>query len=276
MPSVAYSEMPPLLAAGVDPEAVNVVGGTDPTSPFLLVSDHAGRTIPQALGDLGVSAEERARHIGWDIGIDGVGRRLAEKTGALLIEQAYSRLVIDCNRAPGHPTAIVTASDGTPVPANADISAQDAAARTCAIFEPYHVRIGQELDRREADGRETFLIALHSFTPIMRGIKRPWHCGILHNHDPQFGHLLMELLREEGFTVGDNEPYELTDTSDYTIPVHGERRKIPHVEIEIRQDLIPGWEGQEEWGDRLARLLPQAVAHYHARYGRHPDEETSQ
>ncbi|MCH4090486.1 N-formylglutamate amidohydrolase [Acetobacter sp.] len=256
-----------------DPSPVLVHGGTDPRSPLLLVSDHAGQAIPSVLGDLGVSEDERARHIGWDIGIDGVGRKLAALTGALLIEQGYSRLVIDCNRAPGHQTAIVTVSDGTPVPANQNLSVTAAALRTREIFDPYHTRIGEELDRREEVGIETFLVALHSFTPEMQNFRRPWHCGVLHNHDPRFGRIIISCLSEEGLTVGDNEPYELTDTSDYTVPVHGERRRIPHVEIEIRQDLITAENGQQEWAERLARILPEAIRRYHEQYGSHPATE---
>lgn len=257
-----------------DPAPFLVSGGHDPRSPFLLVADHAGRAVPSALGDLGVPEAERCRHIGWDIGIDGTARKLAARLGALLIEQTYSRLVIDCNRAPGHPTAIVCESDGTPVPGNAGLSEQAQRLRTREIFDPYHTRIGQELDRREEAGLETFLIALHSFTPEMNGMKRPWQAGILHNHDPRFGKILLELFRDDGLVTGDNEPYALTDTSDYTAPVHGERRRLPYTEIEIRQDLISSEEGQSEWAGLLARLLPEAQAKYHVLYGTHPREET--
>ena len=49
----------------------------------------------------------------------------------------------------------------------------------------------------------------------------------------------MELLRAEpGLTVGDNEPETKSDATDYTVPVHGEQRQLPHLAIEIRQDLI--------------------------------------
>lgn len=123
-----------------------VVHGRDEGGPFVLVSDHAGRAIPPELGDLGLSAQERARHIGWDIGIDGVGRKLADRLPAVLIEQVYSRLVIDCNRAPGHPTSIVQVTDGTTVPRNQNISAQDRTWREQTILHPYHARIRQELD----------------------------------------------------------------------------------------------------------------------------------
>jgi predicted N-formylglutamate amidohydrolase len=133
------------------------------------------------------------------------------------------------------------------------------AARVREIFRPYHDRIETELDRRRQAGRPTALIAMHSFTPVFKGVARPWHVGVLYNRDPRFAHLLMALLkREEGLVVGDNAPYSVTDASDYTIPVHGERRGLHHVAIEVRQDLIADDKGQRAWGPLLVRLLAQA------------------
>ena len=100
---------------------------------------------------------------------------------------------------------------------------------------------------------------MHSFTPVFRGVSRPWHVGVLFNRDARLAHPLLDLLRAEGdLTVGENEPYRVTDLTDYTVPVHGERRGLPHVEIEIRQDLIAEPAGQAAWAERLARLLPDA------------------
>ena len=246
------------------------VYGRDGGSPFVLVSDHAGQNIPPALEGLGLSATERARHIGWDIGIDGVGRRLADALPAVLVEQVYSRLVIDCNRAPGHPTSIVAQSDGTVVPRNQNLSAADVAWREQAILHPYHRRIAQELDARLAQGRSVAVVALHSFTPVMRNVARPWHVGLLHNHDARLAHIMIDLLQAQGLVVGDNEPYALTDTSDYTVPLHGEQRALPHIEIEIRQDLITQPDGQAEWAALLARLLPQAWQIFCTRYAQQP------
>ena len=122
------------------------VYGSDQGGPFVLVSDHAGRAVPPELGDLGVSAEERARHIGWDIGIDGVGRHLAARLPAVLTEQVYSRLVIDRNSSPGHPTSIVTVRDGTPVPATDALTPEHTAARHDVIPHPYYAPIYHERD----------------------------------------------------------------------------------------------------------------------------------
>ena len=246
-----------LLAAG-EPAPVTVRNETG-RSPFLIVADHGGNLMPNALGGLGVSDSERARHIGWDIGIAPVCQMVSDALDATLVQQNYSRLIIDCNRTPGTSTSMPEISELTPVPGNVGLSAEQKASRVAEIFRPYHDRIESELERRLRESRPTALIAMHSFTPVFKGVARPWHAGVLYNRDPRFAHLLMALLkREDGLVVGDNEPYSVTDDSDYTIPVHGERRGLHHVAIEIRQDLIAHGDGQREWGKRLARLLPQA------------------
>ena len=230
-------------------------------SAFFLTADHAGRVVPRALGDLGVPAPEWDRHIAWDIGIAGTTRALADRLDAAAVLQTYSRLVIDCNRDPSWPTAFPEVSEFTPVPANAGLTAAGKAARVEAIFRPYQDRIAGMLDARAAAGRPTILIAMHSFTPVFKGQARAMHAGVLYNKDPRLAHALRDLLRAEGdLVVGDNEPYAITEASDYGIPTHGEARGLVHVEIEIRQDLIAEPAGQRAWAERLARLLPLAAA----------------
>ena len=229
------------------------------SSPFLLVADHAANIMPRTLGRLGIDAAECERHIAWDIGIAGVGRHLADALDATLIQQNYSRLVIDCNRPPHVAASIPEISEFTSIAGNIGLSETGRAARVREIFAPYHERIGADLDRRRQAGRATVLIALHSFTPVFKGVARPWHAGVMYNRDPRFaGHLLALLQKEPDLIVGDKEPYLVSDTSDYTIPVHGERRGLPHVLIEIRQDLIADERGQRAWALILARLLPPA------------------
>jgi predicted N-formylglutamate amidohydrolase len=229
------------------------------TSPFLIVADHAGKHFPRRLEQLGVSDAECERHIAWDIGIGAVCRLLGQALDAVVIRQNYSRLVIDCNRTPGSETSIADLSESTAVPGNIGLSERDKLARVREIFQPYHHRIADELDRRRKAGRPTALISVHSFTPVYKTVTRPWHVGVLYNRDRRFAQILMELLhREGGLIVGDNEPYSVTDASDYTIPVHGEQRDLHHVAIEIRQDLITDDVGQRVWAALFARLLPRA------------------
>jgi len=228
-------------------------------SPFVFVADHAGRLIPRALGDLGVAEAERARHISWDIGIAAAAELVADALDAVLIEQTYSRLVIDCNRTPGSQTSIPEISEDTPIAGNVGLSQSEKDDREREIFRPYHATIAATLDARHDAGRATALVSLHSFTPVFKDAMRHWQVGIMHNRDPRFAHILMAHLgREDSLIVGNNEPYSLSDETDYTIPVHGERRGLHHVAIEIRQDLIEGVKGQREWAERLARLLPIA------------------
>jgi predicted N-formylglutamate amidohydrolase len=246
------------LLAVDEPPPVTVCNA-DGASPFLLVADHAGNTIPRALGRLGIAAAEGGRHIAWDIGIAALGRLLADALNAVLIQQNYSRLVIDCNRPPGMAASIPEISELTPIPGNVGLSEAAKTARALEIFWPYHERIEAELKLRRRVGRPAVLIALHSFTPNFKSVTRPWHVALLYNRDPRLARRLLALFKEEtGLIVGDNEPYFVSDATDYTIPVHGERRGLPHALIEVRQDLIAGERGQRSWALRLARVLPQA------------------
>src|SRR5450432_3028402 len=252
------AELVALLAPDEPPAVIEY--RTAGASPLLLVCDHAGRRIPRKLQNLGLSAAELARHIAWDIGIAGVGRTLADKLDACLIMQPYSRLVIDCNRPPGSDESIALFSDATRIPGNESLSAPDAVLRVREIFEPYHGAIEKHLDARKKAKRPVTLISLHSFTPVYGGVARPWQAGVLYNRYRTLADALRVQLSVGGdLTVGDNEPYTVDDESDYTIPVHGEKRCIPHVAIEIRQDLIAEEAGQKEWAERLAELLPQAA-----------------
>lgn len=230
-------------------------------SAFLIVSDHAGNRLPRSVGTLGLPAVDRERHIAWDIGIAGVCHALSELLDATLIQQNYSRLLIDCNRPLGAAQSIPAESDASPVPGNQGIGAAERRAREAGIFLPYHARIAAELDRRQAAGAPAILLAMHSFTPVFAGFVRPWHAGLLYHRDSRFARALLPLLRADAaLTVGDNEPYAVSEATDWTIPEHGERRGIPHVGIEIRQDLVGRPEGQRQWAERLAPLLVAAAA----------------
>lgn len=257
----------PSLLAPEEPAAV-VVLRPEGSSPFLLVSDHAGRRIPKKLGDLGVSESELRRHIAYDVGIEPVVRFMAEELDAPAILQPYSRLVIDCNRPFHAPTSIAPMSEDTPVPGNVRLTPADIEARQREIFAPYHHAITVELDRREREDLPAFLVAMHSFTPVYKGVERPWHSGVLYNRDSRFAAFILRLLREEdAMTVGDNEPYTVSDDTDYTIPVHGEQRGLPHVAIEIRHDLIETESDQRDWAQRMCRILTKAKTLRDESYG---------
>jgi predicted N-formylglutamate amidohydrolase len=239
-----------------DPSPVRVLRANG-ASDLFLTADHAGRVIPRSLEQLGLPDSEIQRHIGWDIGIAGVTERLSAALDSTAILQTYSRLVIDCNRDPAVPSSMPEISELTEIPGNRNLSPEQRTARRQAIFDPYHARIRELLDARA--GRRTVFVAMHSFTPVFKGESRAMQVGVLYNRDARMANIMLELLRAEGdLVVGDNAPYAVSDLTDYTVPVHAERRGLPHVEIEIRQDLIAEPAGQTAWAERLARLLPAA------------------
>jgi predicted N-formylglutamate amidohydrolase len=243
-----------LLEPG-DPEPA-AAENTEGEGPFLLVCDHAGRAIPRRLAGLGLPPAELERHIAWDIGALDLARRLVGTLDAGLVHQRYSRLVIDCNREPDHPQSIVTVSDGSPVPGNQALTPADAEARRREVFEPYHAAIAAALDGRRARGLPTLLVCVHSFTPSLAGVERPWRVGVLHMHDSPASFALLESLgKEEGLTVGDNEPYAM-DGTDYTAPFHRRGRGIDAVELEVRQDLLQDPAAARHIADLFTRLLP--------------------
>jgi|SRR5580700_1376460 predicted N-formylglutamate amidohydrolase len=167
------NETPGKLLAADEPAPVTVRNESCP-SPFLIVADHAGNFVPRALGRLGLPEAELERHIAWDIGIAAVGRLLADRLDATLVQQNYSRLVIDCNRVPESETSIPEISELTPVPGNIGLSEWQKAARAHEIFWPYQDRIESEFERRRLSGRPVVPIAMHSFTPVFKGVLRPW------------------------------------------------------------------------------------------------------
>jgi predicted N-formylglutamate amidohydrolase len=246
-----------VLAAG-DPPPFTVQNPAG-SSPFLLIGDHAGNTISTSLNYLGLNEADRTRHIAWDIGVAGLGAALAESLDAAFLSQRYSRLMIDCNRDPTTSDAIPEVSDETVIPGNAGLDEAARAARVGEIHAPYHRAIDDVLDARAAAGRRTVFIALHSFTPVFGGVERPWHAGVLHEAgDTRFARAVLAGLRGEAdLIVGDNEPYRM-DATDHTVPRHCHARRLPYLELEVRQDLIATPYDQALWADRLARIFRDA------------------
>jgi predicted N-formylglutamate amidohydrolase len=230
--------------------------------PFVIVCEHASNRLPRALGTLGLSASDLRRHIAWDPGAAEIAAGLMAVLGGDLVLQRYSRLAIDCNREPGLPDAITVRSEDTEIPGNAALDAEHRSSRVQALWTPFHDAIDGVLNRRlrEAPG-STMLITVHTFTPVYRGVARPWHAGIISTDDRELPDaILATLRRERGLVIGDNEPYSAKDNVDYTIRRHGRERGIPHAMIEIRNDLVADVAGQKAWIERLAAALKASRA----------------
>jgi predicted N-formylglutamate amidohydrolase len=223
---------------------------------LVLVADHARNSLPEEYGDLGLPAAEFQRHIAYDIGVEGVTRRLAARTGAPAIMASYSRLLIDPNRGEDDPTLIRQLYDGTVVPANYPLAPAERERRLENFYRPYHDAVGAMIASvHAATGGSPLIVSVHSFTPVMQGHVRPWHVGVLWDLDDRAPRPLIDILAEDKtLTVGDNEPYDGALRGD-TMYKHAIVNGFAHALTEIRQDLIAEESGQEEWAARLAPII---------------------
>lgn len=252
----------PLLGAD-DPPPYTVLN-PDGDAPFLLVCDHASRSFPKSLNQLGVADWVLDRHVACDIGSAALTRRLSDRFNAPAVLAGYSRLVIDLNRQLHDRSAIPAVSDGIAIPGNLSLDDADRAARVQSFFNPYHDAITRQLNRLRVGGRVPALLSIHTCTPVFNRVVRRWHIGVMWDKDPRIARpLLEELNRVEDLCVGDNEPYSGRHPNDFTIDYHAEQDGLPCVGIEVRQDLVADEEGQRKWAELLGNAFEPVMADEH-------------
>ena len=243
----------------VDFEPVERIEGPD-DSGLLLICDHASNALPAEYGSLGLARDAFDRHIAFDIGAAGVTRKLAAVLRAPAVLSTYSRLLIDPNRGADDPTLVMRISDGALIPGNARIDASEIERRRRQFWQPYRDAVADRLDAMLATRVVPAIVSMHSFTPVMKGVARPWHISMLWDLDARLARPLIDGLgAERDLVVGDNEPYDGALEGD-TMYDLGTMRGLPHVLIEIRQDLIGDEKGQTVWAEKLARVLAPILA----------------
>ncbi len=246
-------------------EIINPAGKAN----IVLISEHASNHIPAEFDNLGLSEEQLALHIAWDIGIGEVTRNLSKMLDAPAILATFSRLLIDANRSLDQHGLIPTRSDGHEIYGNHDLSEDDIKARIERFYQPFHDETDTLIQRKAGNGHAPIIFNMHSFTPHMNGFERPWHSGMLWNRDERVAKALMKRLENRGYHVGDNEPYSGQELN-HTMNRHGTQHGFPHVNIEIRQNEIDSTIGIDKWSDVLAteiiaiREIPEMaeVIHY--------------
>ncbi len=227
-------------------------------APFVLICEHASNAFPSRYGTLGLTAAERESHIAWDPGALAVAQRLSTRLDAPLIHATISRLVIDLNRDPEAPDSIAAVSESTAVAGNAGLATAARAERVAAVYRPFHDAVDRFLGARRAPTRA--IVSMHSFTPIYRGVARPWHVGLIHDADDRLAmRVAAGLSRDPSLVVGLNQPYSPADRVFHTLDRHAVRRGLPPLMIEVRNDLIRDAGGQDAWAGRLAPLIEEAV-----------------
>jgi predicted N-formylglutamate amidohydrolase len=263
--------VPAIIAAESAP-AYEIIGGTS-ASGLVFTCDHASAAIPPEFADLGLPASQLARHIAYDIGAEAVTRTLAEVFDAPAILSRFSRLLIDPNRGRDDPTLVMRIADGAIVPGNARIDDAGIEDRIARFYDPYDDAIARTL-KTFAAVQNPIIIAMHSFTPRMKEIDRPWHVTVIWDFDPRLNTALLRALEAEpDMIVGENEPYQGGYTGD-AIDRHCLAHGYAHALVEIRQDLITSPADARAWGLRLARvlrpLIDNPILKEARRYGAHP------
>ncbi len=225
---------------------------------LIFVCDHASNAVPSEYGTLGLEEGAFAAHIASDIGAAEVTRALSVAYGARAVLARWSRLLIDLNRGPDDPTLVMKLTDGRIVPGNRDADAAEVARRLACFHKPYHDVIAVEIAAAREAGSNPAIISMHSFTPVWKGFQRPWEVGVLWDRDGRLAKPLIAALARAGMNVGDNEPYDGELEGD-TMYVHGTSNGLPHVLIEIRQDLIVTHDAAHKFAVRLKPILDEAL-----------------
>lgn len=243
-------------AAPQAPSESVLVTNRDAGGSFVLICDHASNSLPTELGSLGLDQAALNAHIAWDPGAIEVARLMARSLDAVLIESRVSRLVADCNRSLDAADLVTPLSETTPIPGNQNLSPTDRERRIALAWRPFHAAIEEVVEERVARGIETRLVSIHSFTPVYRGVARPWQIGILHDEDIRLALPMIAALRAvPGLTVGDNQPYAPSDGVYFTLDKHGRSRDLACAMVEIRNDEIADAAGQRRWADLLSGIL---------------------
>ena len=232
----------------------------DASGPFVIICEHASRTLPRAVGDLGLSADALQSHIAWDPGALAVAKLLSARFDSPLIFQRFSRLVYDCNRPPEAPGAMPETSEIYRIPGNEKLSQAERDARTNALYIPFHKAISDIIDGRAARGLPTSIMTMHSFTPVYFGKAREVEIGILHDDDTRLADAMLAAAGPRApYAVRRNEPYGPADGVTHSLQLHGISRGLANVMIEIRNDLIKDNAGQEVVARYMSELIATAV-----------------
>lgn len=230
-------------------------------APVLIVADHASPYFPAAMNQLGLADWVLEQHVTWDIGSDRLAQCLADELDAQAVLAGFSRLLVDPNRQLDDPSAFAEISDGIAIPGNIDLDDEQKALRVQSFFKPYHDKITERLQAFAARDVVPAFIAVHTCSPVFDRVIRPWHIGIMWDTDPRIPvPLIRRLDGMEGICVGDNEPYSGRHPHDFTVDHHAEPGGLPHVGIEVRQDLVQDEAGARKWAAVLAEGLKDILA----------------
>ena len=229
-------------------------------SAVVVLCEHASNTIPLKYNGLGLTHDHLQEHYAWDIGAKETALLLAERLNCPLVYANYSRLLLDLNRPVQAHDSIVTEGEGIDIPGNLSLDDLELQRRH-AIYAPFHEAVENLITSHREAGLRPTIISIHSFTPVYHGKKRPWHIGVLSQHDRRLADTLLNIFRADlNLCVGDNQPYAPADGVYHSMEKHGEANGLPCVMLEIRNDLIADSQSQIDWAERIAQAIESSLA----------------
>ncbi len=251
---------PEIFASGEEP-AVEIINANG-AAPIVFVCEHASNRVPKYFAALGLSPKQLESHVAWDPGARDIALRLSAAFDAPLVCSGVSRLVYDCNRAPGAASAMRSVSENVMIPGNKDISRREAQARLEQVYHPFARALREAIGKKTGGGASPVLITVHSFTPVYFGQPRHVEIGILHHNDTRLADaMLAEAHHFPRFEFERNMPYGPGDGVTHTLELHGTKPGLANVMIEVRNDLVKTDDGKQRVAATLADMIGRALKH---------------
>tara|TARA_B100000965_G_scaffold200764_1_gene167626 strand:+ start:42 stop:824 length:783 start_codon:yes stop_codon:yes gene_type:complete len=239
-------------------EKENIIKKSGVCEDYLVICDHASNNIPLEYRNLGISKKDIESHRAFDLGASEVASKLAILLSCNLVMTNFSRLLIDPNRGKDDPTLIPKLSEGKIIKGNLEISMSEndieRSKRILRFYLPYHKQINRFINKSLDNGKTPKILSIHSFTPSWKGKKRDVDVGILWDKDDRLSKIFLSSLKN--FKVGDNKPYSGRLKND-TLFKHATSQGIPHVLIEIRQDLLKKEKDKLQWAEKIHNVLKE-------------------
>jgi len=198
-------------------------------------------------------------HWAWDIGAFELTRELSRGLDAPAIGGVWSRLWIDLNRRADDPTLIRTEAGRVALPWNGGLSPADVERRIDGFHAPYHEQVDRMIVRLLVRGIRPLVLAVHTFTPRLRGPRRRFDVGLLYTDHRGLAHRLGLALRETGLEVRYNQPYSGLKGLMYAAERHGSHHRLPCLELEVNQAIVDSPAGVARAARRLHPALASAM-----------------
>jgi len=239
-------------------EKENIIKKNGVCEDYLVICDHSSNNIPLQYQNLGISKKDLESHRAFDLGASDVASELSKLLNCSLVMANFSRLLIDPNRGKDDPTLIPKISEGKIIKGNMNISISEndieRNKRILNYYLPYHRQINRFINKSLDNGKTPKLLSIHSFTPIWKGKKRETDIGILWDRDDRLSKIFLNSFKN--IKLGNNEPYSGRLKND-TLYKHATSIGIPHVLIELRQDLLKKKEHRLRWAKKIHIILKE-------------------